>query len=72
LCERLGQQVIVENTTGAGSNIAAQAAISSLPDGYTLLVATRSNAANAIFYDALPFILLGTPRRWPGLSTTRL
>jgi tripartite-type tricarboxylate transporter receptor subunit TctC len=41
LSERLGQ-VIVENTTGAGSSIAAQAAISSLPDGYTLLVATGS------------------------------
>jgi tripartite-type tricarboxylate transporter receptor subunit TctC len=55
LSERLGQQVIVENRTGAGSNIAAQAAISSPPDGYTLLVATGSNAVNATFYDALPF-----------------
>jgi tripartite-type tricarboxylate transporter receptor subunit TctC len=55
LSERLGQQVIVDNRTGAGSNIAAQAAISSPPDGYTLLMATGSNAVNTTFYDALPF-----------------
>jgi tripartite-type tricarboxylate transporter receptor subunit TctC len=58
LSERLGQQVIVENRTGGGSNIAAQAAISSLADGHTLLVATGSNAVNATFYDALPFNFL--------------
>jgi tripartite-type tricarboxylate transporter receptor subunit TctC len=55
LSERLGQQVIVENRAGGGSNIAAQAAVSSPPDGYTLLMATGSNAVNATFYDALPF-----------------
>lgn len=58
LSERLGQQVIVENRAGGGSNIAAQAAINSPADGYTLLLATGSNAVNATFYDALPFNFL--------------
>jgi tripartite-type tricarboxylate transporter receptor subunit TctC len=53
--ERLGQQIVVENKTGAGSNIAAQAVVSAAPDGYTLLVATGSNAVNATFYENLPF-----------------
>jgi tripartite-type tricarboxylate transporter receptor subunit TctC len=55
LSERIGQQIIIENRTGASSNIAAQAAITSPADGYTLFVATGSNAVNATFYDALPF-----------------
>ncbi len=55
LSERIGQQVIVENRTGGGSNIATQAVINSPADGYTLLMATASNATNATFYDALPF-----------------
>jgi tripartite-type tricarboxylate transporter receptor subunit TctC len=58
LSERLGQQVVVENRTGAASNIAAQAVIGSPADGYTLLAATGSNAVNATFYDALPFNFL--------------
>src|SRR6266481_4578982 len=37
LSDRFGQQFIVENRTGSGGNIAAAAAISSPPDGYTLL-----------------------------------
>ena len=53
--ERLGQQIVVENKTGAGSNIAAQAVVSAAPDGYTLLVATGSNAVNTTFYENLPF-----------------
>jgi tripartite-type tricarboxylate transporter receptor subunit TctC len=58
LSERLGQQVIVENRAGGSSNIAAHAAISSPADGYTLLLATGSNAVNATFYEALPFNFL--------------
>src|SRR5215471_13920292 len=38
LSERLGQQVIIENRPGAGTNIAVQAVVNSLPDGYTLLM----------------------------------
>lgn len=58
LSERLGQAVVVENRPGGGSNLAAQAVINSQPDGYTLLVATGSNAVNATFYESLPFNFL--------------
>jgi tripartite-type tricarboxylate transporter receptor subunit TctC len=55
LTERLGQPVVVENKPGAGSNIAAQAAINSPADGYTLLFVSTASAINASFYDNLPF-----------------
>jgi tripartite-type tricarboxylate transporter receptor subunit TctC len=58
LSERLGQSVIIENKSGAGTNIAAQAVISAPGDGYTLLWATPANAINATLYDALPFNFL--------------
>src|SRR5215831_8277756 len=44
LSDRLGQQFVVENRTGSGGNIAAAAAISSPPDGYTLLFVAPNNA----------------------------
>jgi tripartite-type tricarboxylate transporter receptor subunit TctC len=55
LSDRLGQPFVVENKPGAGSNIGAQAAISSPPDGYTILMVTTASAINATFYDNLPF-----------------
>jgi tripartite-type tricarboxylate transporter receptor subunit TctC len=58
LSDHLGQQFIVENRTGSGGNIAAAAAISSPPDGYTLLYAGTSAAVNAAFFEALPFNFL--------------
>lgn len=46
LSEKLGQQVIIENKSGANSGIAAEAVAAAKPDGYTLFVATASNAIN--------------------------
>jgi tripartite-type tricarboxylate transporter receptor subunit TctC len=55
LSERLGQQFIVENRAGSGGNLATAAAISSPPDGYTLLFSGANNAISASLYRKLPF-----------------
>jgi len=55
LSERLGETFIVENRTGAGTNIATEAAVRAAPDGHTLLLATHTNAINATLYASLRF-----------------
>ncbi|NPU11418.1 tripartite tricarboxylate transporter substrate binding protein [Bradyrhizobium sp. 83002] len=55
LSDRLGQQVVVENRTGSGGNIAAAAAINSPPDGYTLLFVAPNNAISTSLYKKLPY-----------------
>jgi tripartite-type tricarboxylate transporter receptor subunit TctC len=58
LSERLGKAVIVENRPGAATNIATQAAITSPPDGYTLVHIASSTAVNATLYKSLAFNFL--------------
>jgi tripartite-type tricarboxylate transporter receptor subunit TctC len=53
LSERLGQQFIVDNRPGAGSNLAAESVVRAPPDGYTLLAMTVTNAVNATLYQGL-------------------
>jgi len=54
--ELLGQQFVVENKSGAGGNIGADAVAKADPDGYTLLMATVStNAINPGVYKHLPY-----------------
>src|SRR6516162_3807040 len=55
LSERFGQQFIVEDQPGAGTNLAAEVVVRALPDGYTLLMATSANAINATLYNNLKF-----------------
>jgi len=58
LSDRLGQQFIVENRTGAGGNIAVEAVARAPADGYTLLQLNVANAINTALYEKLNFNLL--------------
>jgi tripartite-type tricarboxylate transporter receptor subunit TctC len=55
LSERLGQQFVIENRPGAGSNIATGIVVRAAPDGYTLLEVSDANAYSAALYDTLDF-----------------
>ena len=58
LSERVGQQLIIENRPGGGTNIATEVALRAPPDGYTYLLAAPANAINATLYDKLSFNFL--------------
>jgi tripartite-type tricarboxylate transporter receptor subunit TctC len=58
LSERLGQQFVIENRPGAGSNIGTEVVVNAPPDGYTLLLVGASSAINATLYEKLNFNFL--------------
>ncbi len=58
LTQAWGQQVIVENRPGAGTNIGTEVAAKSPPDGYTLFMPTVANAINPTLYPKLNFDIL--------------
>ena len=55
LSERLGQQFVIENRPGAGTNVGTEAVIRAQPDGYTLLLASPPAAINATLFENLNF-----------------
>ncbi|MBT2302815.1 tripartite tricarboxylate transporter substrate binding protein [Variovorax paradoxus] len=53
----LGQPIVVENKSGAGTNIAVKALITSPPDGYTLMLAANALAVNPTLFQPAPYDL---------------
>jgi tripartite-type tricarboxylate transporter receptor subunit TctC len=58
LSDRLGQQFLIENRPGGGSNIGTEMVVRAQPDGYTLLQADMTGPINATLYDKLNFVFL--------------
>jgi len=63
--EGLGQQLVIENRTGAGGSLAAGQVAGAAPDGYTLLINSVSHAAIRDLYQNLPF---DTVKDFAGIS----
>src|SRR5213075_2634572 len=55
LSKRFGQQVIVDNKPGAGATIGTDVVAKAPADGYTLLLASQTNAISATLYPKLPY-----------------
>jgi tripartite-type tricarboxylate transporter receptor subunit TctC len=70
LSEYLGQQVVPENRGGAGANIGAEIAAKSPPDGYTIMLATITNAIGATLYTRLNYDLVRDFAAITQLATT--
>jgi tripartite-type tricarboxylate transporter receptor subunit TctC len=58
LSERLGQQFVIENRSGAGGNIGTETVVRAPADGYTMLMIGPSATINATLYDNLSFVFL--------------
>jgi tripartite-type tricarboxylate transporter receptor subunit TctC len=72
LSERLGQQFVVDNRSGAGGNIGAEAVVNAPPDGYTMLLVGSPNAINATLYRKLNFDFLRDIAPVGGIARTPL
>jgi tripartite-type tricarboxylate transporter receptor subunit TctC len=55
LSKRLNQQVVIENKPGAGATIGTEIVAKAPPDGYTLLLASQTNAISASLYRNLSY-----------------
>jgi tripartite-type tricarboxylate transporter receptor subunit TctC len=55
LSDHMGQPFVVENRTGASSEIATEIVVKAPPDGQTLLLASLANAVNATLYQNLTY-----------------
>src|SRR5260370_11169900 len=55
LSERLGQQFIIENRPGGGTNIGTEVVAHAPADGYTLLLVNLTHAINATLYEKLNY-----------------
>jgi tripartite-type tricarboxylate transporter receptor subunit TctC len=53
--DHLGQQFVIENRPGAGTNVATETVVRAEPDGYTLLLTTTAAAINGSLYSNLDF-----------------
>lgn len=58
LSERLGQQFIIDNRPGAGTNVGTEAAVKAKADGYTLLWLSAANTISRSLYANLQFDVL--------------
>jgi tripartite-type tricarboxylate transporter receptor subunit TctC len=72
LSQRLGQPFVVENRPGAGNNIGTEAVAKAPPDGYTLLLASSNNAANAALYSNLNYNFVRDIAPVAGIARTTL
>jgi tripartite-type tricarboxylate transporter receptor subunit TctC len=72
LSERLGQQFVIENRPGAGSNVATEAVVRAPADGYTLLMVLPPHAINAALDRKLNFNFIRDIAPVAGLIRTPL
>jgi|SRR5690348_185038 len=72
LSHHAGQPFVVENRTGAATNIATEQVVRAPADGYTLLVSSTSNAINATLYRHLKFDFIRDTEPIAAIASTPL